>query len=121
MSPLIIFYVDAPLESAGFYAELLGREPLEAQATFAMFQLEGGARLGLWSRHTVEPASAPGTFGGQGELALGVADAEAVEATHTLWKGRGLKAIQPPLEMDFGHTFTALDPDGHRLRVYAPS
>ena len=120
MNPLIILYVDAPLESARFYAELLGREPLEAQATFAMFPLEGGARLGLWSRHTVEPAAMPGAFGGQGELALAVADAEAVEATHTLWASRGLTIIQAPLEMDFGHTFTALDPDGHRLRVYAP-
>jgi len=23
--------------------------------------------------------------------------------------------------MDFGFTFVALDPDGHRLRVFAPS
>jgi hypothetical protein len=23
--------------------------------------------------------------------------------------------------MDFGHTFTAADPDGHRLRVFAPA
>jgi hypothetical protein len=23
--------------------------------------------------------------------------------------------------MDFGYTFVALDPDGHRLRVYAPA
>ena len=31
----------------------------------------------------------------------------------------------PPVEasptfMDFGYTFTAKDPDGHRLRVFAP-
>jgi hypothetical protein len=26
---------------------------------------------------------------------------------------------QTPTEMDFGTTFVALDPDGHRLRVFA--
>jgi len=26
---------------------------------------------------------------------------------------------QKPVDMDFGHTFVALDPDGHRLRVFA--
>jgi hypothetical protein len=28
--------------------------------------------------------------------------------------------LQPPTEMDFGRTFTAADPDGHRLRVFKP-
>jgi predicted enzyme related to lactoylglutathione lyase len=28
---------------------------------------------------------------------------------------------QPPTRMDFGFTFLALDPDGHRLRVFAPA
>ena len=27
----------------------------------------------------------------------------------------------PPTDMDFGHTFVALDPDGHRLRVFSPA
>jgi predicted enzyme related to lactoylglutathione lyase len=42
-----------------------------------------------------------------------------VEATHADWRRRGLTVIQPPTRMGFGHTFTALDPDGHRLRVFA--
>ena len=25
----------------------------------------------------------------------------------------------PPTDLDFGRSFVALDPDGHRLRVYA--
>ncbi|WP_374468302.1 hypothetical protein [Ferrovibrio sp.] len=28
--------------------------------------------------------------------------------------------LQPPTAMDFGYTFLAADPDGHRLRVFAP-
>ena len=117
---LIILYVDAPLKSAKFYGELLGLEPLEAQATFAMFQLDTGTRLGLWSRHTVEPAAAQGELGGRGELAFAVPDVTAVQLAYADWRMRGLKIAQPPVDMDFGHTFTALDPDGHRLRVYTP-
>ena len=33
----------------------------------------------------------------------------------------GLRIIQEPTKMDFGFTFTAADPDGHRLRVFNPS
>jgi hypothetical protein len=29
--------------------------------------------------------------------------------------------VQPPTDMDFGRTFVALDPDGDRLRVFAPA
>ena len=36
-------------------------------------------------------------------------------------QARGLTIAQPPTDMEFGRTFTALDPDGHRLRVYWPS
>lgn len=36
------------------------------------------------------------------------------------WTGRGLKIAQPITCMSFGTTFVALDPDGHRLRVFAP-
>ena len=28
--------------------------------------------------------------------------------------------LQEPVQMDFGHTFVASDPDGHRLRVFVP-
>lgn len=112
---LAILYVDSPERSAAFYAALLGEEPLEASPTFAMFALPGGTRLGLWSRHTVEPAAGAG--GGGGELAFTTPEVDAVYAD---WSARGLRIAQPPTDMDFGRTFIALDPDGHRLRVFAP-
>lgn len=34
---------------------------------------------------------------------------------------RGLPMLQTPTTMDFGYTFTATDPDGHRLRVFSPA
>ncbi|OHV86737.1 VOC family protein [Mesorhizobium sp. ORS 3428] len=115
----VILYVDSPERSTAFYVALLGRGPAEASPTFAMFVLDNGFKLGLWSRHTVEPAAA--AAGGGGELVLAVENAAAVDAAHADWEGRGLKILQAPTDMDFGRTFVALDPDNHRLRVYWPN
>lgn len=114
----ILLYVKSPTASAAFYADLLGRQPVEASPTFVLFALSSGVMLGLWARHTVQPP--PDGVGG-GELAFTVADNGAVEAAHEDWKRRGLTIAQAPTSMDFGTTFTAFDPDGHRLRVFAPS
>ena len=108
----ILLYVDNPAASGSFYADLLGKTPVEASPTFVMFALDTGIMLGLWSRHTVEPAT---TLVGGGELAV------TVDAVHADWRGRGLPIIQEPTDMDFGRTIVALDPDGHRLRVFRPA
>ena len=78
-----------------------------------------GVTLGLWSRDTVEPASSGQT--GASEIAFAVPDAAAVETMHADWRQRGLRIVQAPTAMSFGMTFVALDHDGHRLRVFAPS
>jgi predicted enzyme related to lactoylglutathione lyase len=114
----ILLYVDQPLASASFYADLLDKEPVESSPGFALFKLASGVMLGLWSKHTVQPAS---TAVGGAELAFAVADQDAVRARHADWVGRGLIIVQAPTALDFGYTFVALDPDGHRLRVFAPS
>ena len=114
----VLLYVDNPPASASFYADLLDTKPVETSPTFAMLPLNDDVMLGLWQRRTVEPvASAPGG----GEIAFTVPDAAAVENMHADWKQRGLPIAQAPTAMDFGHTFVALDPDGHRLRVFAPA
>ncbi len=115
----VLLYVDRPVVSAGFYADLLGREPVEASPSFAMFQMSAGVMLGLWGRHGVEPAPSAGPGGS--EIAFTLPDAAAVRALHEDWRDRGLEIAQPPTAMDFGYTFVALDPDGHRLRVFAPA
>lgn len=112
----VILYVDQPLRSSAFYSALLGREPVESAPTFVLFVLDGGFKLGLWSRHTVEPAAA--ASGGGGEIVFALETSAAVDATHADWAKRGLKIIQAPTDLDFGRTFVAVDPDNHRLRVY---
>ncbi|MBL8572317.1 MAG: VOC family protein [Hyphomicrobiaceae bacterium] len=113
----IILYVADPTASARFYADLTGREPVEASPTFAMFALASGLMLGLWKADTVEPKAT--LRGGGGELGLTVADADAVAATFADFSARGLPILQPLTRMDFGPTFVTHDPDGHRLRVFA--
>ncbi len=113
---LVILYVDAPQRSARFYADLLGVPVVESSPTFAMLQLSGGVALGLWSRHTVEPRA--GAAVGGGEIVFTDPD---IDAVHTDWVGRAVAILQPPTDLDFGRSFTAADPDGHRLRVFRPS
>jgi predicted enzyme related to lactoylglutathione lyase len=114
----LLLHVEDHAASATFYNALLDIPIIEQKDDFAMLPLRDGVMLGLWTRDTVEPQST-GQSGG-GEIAFTVADATAVEATHADWKRRGLTILQAPTRMSFGTTFVALDPDGHRLRVFAP-
>ena len=114
----ILLYVESPKLSEAFYADLLGRPAVESSPTFVMFSMSSGIMLGLWGRDGVKPAAnAPGG----GEVAFAVKNGEAVDARCADWRKRGLEIIQTPTDMDFGRTFVALDPDGHRLRVFAPA
>ncbi len=115
----LILYVDNPLVSADFYAHLLGVKPIDAAATFALFALDNGNKLGLWAKTDVEPAASQ--KGGGAEIGFPVADNAQVDALHAAWRARGLPIVQAPVQMDFGYTFVALDPDQHRLRVFAPN
>ena len=112
----VLLYVENPQTSASFYADLLGRPVIESSPTFAMLPLSEGV---MGSRKTVEPAAAAQP--GAGEVAFAVANTAAVEAAFTDWKKRGLTILQEPVRMDFGTTFLATDPDGHRLRVFVPA
>jgi catechol 2,3-dioxygenase-like lactoylglutathione lyase family enzyme len=113
----VILHVADPGASAPFYQATLGRPPVESSPTFVMFALASGVMLGLWKRDGVTPpATAPGGF----ELGIALPDDDAVRATHAAWRERRTPIAQEPTRLDFGFTFVALDPDGHRVRVFAP-
>lgn len=115
---LTILYVEDTPASERFYADLLGKRAVESSPAFAMFALDAGHRIGLWARHTVQPAPAVRAQAGGAEIVFAVDSDAEVDATHDDWSRRGLSIAQKPTLMEFGRTFVALDPDGHRLRVY---
>jgi catechol 2,3-dioxygenase-like lactoylglutathione lyase family enzyme len=114
----ILVYVENVAASVEFYASILGRPGVEASPTFAMLPAAPGLMLGLWRRDGVKPTA---TSGGGGEIAFPVDNPAAVDAAFAEWRGLGVKIAQEPTQMDFGYTFVALDPDGQRLRVFAPA
>lgn len=114
----VLLHVENHAASAALYNELLGIPIVEQKSDIAILPLREGVMLGLWSRETVEPRSVGQA--GASEIAFAVADATKVEAMHADWRRLGLTIIQAPTRMSFGTTFVALDPDGHRLRVFAP-
>lgn len=113
----LLLYVDNPSASAAFYEKLLGRPPVENSANFAMFVLDNGLKLGFWRAGEVEPK--PTARPGGAEIIFALDAAEAVDALCADWRKKGLPIAQEPTAMDFGYTFVALDPDGHRLRACA--
>lgn len=111
----LILYVEKVEASCAFYTGLFGRPPVEQSPNFAMYALEGGMMLGLWAGHDVDPK--PKAGGGGAELAFTLGTKAELDSLHKEWAKRGFAIAQKPAEKDFGYTFTALDPDGHRLRV----
>jgi len=115
----MLLYVADPEKSALFYQDLLGREPKRSSPDFITLTLENGFTIALWSRDGAVP---PTDFAGSSaELVLVVDGNARLNATHADWAQRGLKIIMKPTDLHFGRNFVALDPDGHRIRMVAPS
>ena len=53
-------------------------------------------------------------------MCIAVDGNQRVDELFADWGARKLTVAQAPEEMDFGYTFVVLDPDQHRLRVFAP-
>jgi hypothetical protein len=119
LSPnFLIQYVANSGASSRFYADLLSRAPVESSPTFVMFALDKGLMLGLWETAGVQP-TAPAHVDGA-EIAFVLESDAAVDACFVALRDKGVEIAQTPLALDFGYTFVALDPDGHRLRMFAP-
>jgi catechol 2,3-dioxygenase-like lactoylglutathione lyase family enzyme len=114
----ILVYVENVAASEAFYASILGRPAVESSPTFAMLPAAPGLMLGLWRRDGVKPAA---TSAGGAEIAFPAENPGEVDATFAEWRERGVEIALEPTRMDFGYTFVGLDPDGHRLRVFAPA
>jgi len=116
-SDTLLLYVANVSHSVGFYTSLLDQAPVEESATFALFILPSGLAMGLWASTGVQPVPLAG--GGGCELGFKAADPDAIDQMCLAWKAKGAVIALPPSDLEFGRSFVALDPDGHRLCVYA--
>jgi len=113
----IVLYVEDIAASKAFYTELLESGPQELSPSFLSFELDSGTKLELKARAQSLPPSS--TTGGGTEVCIKVQDEEAVRLLFQKWRSRGTNFAQQPTVLAFGLTFVALDPDGHRIRVFA--
>ena len=114
----VILYVSDVKASTGFYRKILGSGPVETYPGFSVFSLSDGMTLGLQAADQIEPAAEP--YIGGGELSLSnVESADVVDRLYAPWKALGISLVLEPTTLEFGYTFVAADPDGHRLRVCA--
>ena len=111
----LLLAVANPAASKTFYTSLLGIEPVQNSPTFVLYVLPNGIKIGLWVANEIEPK--PRAAGGV-EISFSEDDEAAVRATYEDWKGKA-SILQEPTQMDFGFTFVAEDPDGHRLRIFS--
>ncbi|WJZ03541.1 VOC family protein [Corynebacterium freiburgense] len=113
----IILYVTDVNVSTEFYRAALDKEPVEIFQDFAIFALTNDVTIGLQTRSEIDPKAqgAPGSV----ELSMSYAKRNDVDTLHRRWSGLGFQIALAPTELEFGYTFVATDPDGHRLRVCA--
>lgn len=114
---LSILGVEDAAASAAFYEKIIGHAPFESSKTFSIFDLGSGFALGLWGRTSTEYGMEGS--GTRSELAFAVNDEASVESMLAEWKKAGIAIAEDLNPAGFGLTFVGLDPDGHRLRVYA--
>ena len=110
-----IRYVDDAHASARFYAKLLGVEPSYDAPVFASIPIDDTLRLAFWNRDVILPPVAE--KGIEGELCLSAKTPEELDQLWAGWKDDGIAILQDPVDLPFGRTFTAADPDGQRIRV----
>lgn len=116
----VLFYVKSPIASAAFYSRILGVEPVVKTPSLVIFSLNHGVMFALSSRYTAEPnvESQPGSS----EICFFY---ENIDALFESWAMQGIIIAKEPTNrqcgahnMDMVRNFVALDPDGHRIRVY---
>ena len=113
----VILYVSDVEASTTFYREILGHGPIKTYPGFSVFALSDDVTLGLQAADEIEPAAEP--YVGGVELSLSDVEHADVDRLHAQWEMLSIPMVLEPTVLEFGYTFVATDPDGHRLRVCA--
>lgn len=113
----IIIYVENVDKSTDFYIKILKSEPIERYLEFSVFALSNDFILGIQAKTGIDPKPQL-NFGGF-EICMSDISNQDVDDIYEQWCAFGVTFAMKPTQLDFGYTFVALDPDGHRLRVCA--
>lgn len=113
----MVLYVKDINRSKAFYADLFNCTPQELSPTFAALDFAHNITITLKQLADLTPPSQ--VTGGGTELSILATSRAELNSLYLNWKEKGVEFAQPPTELVFGVNFVALDPDGHRMRVFA--
>lgn len=112
-----VLYVVNIETSQKFYSEIFECKGQVLSPTFVSFALDTDITVQLKQLDHVSPSA--DITGGGTELSLVAKSQEALHTLYNQWRAKGVQFLQTPTELVFGLTFVAIDPDGHRVRVFA--
>lgn len=97
-----------------FYTETLGLPVIEemSDTNFVALRPAAGSPITLQDAATLPP----GVVVQPGGMELGLA-VDDVDAVWREWTAKGVRPLSEPMDLPFGRTFLASDPEGHLLRV----
>ena len=111
-----VLYVENIEISKNFYTDTFECDGEILSPTFISFPLGDGVSIELKQLAQVSPKAH--ITGGGTELSLMVDNSKILHRIYEQWKNKRVKFVQTPVELIFGITFVAIDPDGHRIRVF---
>ncbi|EGR3003517.1 glyoxalase [Vibrio parahaemolyticus] len=111
-----VLYVSDIQQSMGFYAKAFDCEPQLLSPTFAALSFAENVKITLKQSNELTPTSE--VKGGGTELSMPIPDKETFEKLFANWKEKGIEFEQEIEASVFGFNFVAIDPDGHRIRIF---
>ena len=111
-----VLYVSDVQQSMDFYAKAFDCEPQLLSPSFAALDFADNVKITLKQSNELTPAS--DIKGGGTELSMPISDKDAFEKLFADWKDKGIEFAQEIEASVFGFHFVAVDPDGHRIRIF---
>lgn len=113
----IVLYVENIKLSMAFYEEVFECQPKLLSPTFAVLEFAENVKITLKQVNALTPSSS--VRGGGTELSIPATSRADLDNLFKQWKQLGVEFAQEREESVYGVNFVALDPDRHRLRVFA--
>ncbi|EJL6392976.1 glyoxalase [Vibrio vulnificus] len=113
----IVLYVESIQTSQEFYEKILPCKVKALSPTFVSFKLPDGPLLELKQLAHCNPSSS--ITGGGTEISILIKNRDALHCLFQDWSNKGIQFLLEPIEQIYGITFVAIDPDNHRIRVFA--